>query len=316
MKKKSSSPISSIGEASASRRRPTPLQNARRRQSGTGVPRAASVCTRRAYSTATPRRRELERIEGPLPEHRREVCRSSSSARRSATSASRRPSQAGGIRRRWRGGASASRPRPRDGSTRASSRASRRLRSLARYATPSAPPPRPFVRMLALVGAVGVGLGVILFFAANWDEIPRAARLALLVGGIVALYALGDRLSERAAASFRGAPPARVPPLRREPLPRRADVQRRGPRSAARSSCGRRRRRRALCCSARRRSRRSRRSRSARGSCTSWRTPATQRRSSSRCPSTRRRCTPAGLGSRPKCSAGSAPRRRSRSSSR
>ena len=65
----------------------------------------------------------------------------------------------------------------------------------ARYATRERSRRRDsFVRVLALVGAVGVGLGVILFFAANWDEIPRAARLALLVGGIVALYALGDRL--------------------------------------------------------------------------------------------------------------------------
>jgi len=52
-----------------------------------------------------------------------------------------------------------------------------------------------FVRTLAFVGAIGVGLGVILFFAANWDGIPRFTRLAVLVVGIVALYAGGDRLS-------------------------------------------------------------------------------------------------------------------------
>lgn len=52
-----------------------------------------------------------------------------------------------------------------------------------------------FVQTLAFLGAVGVGLGVILFFAANWDGIPRYARLALLVAGIVALYAGGDRLA-------------------------------------------------------------------------------------------------------------------------
>ena len=52
-----------------------------------------------------------------------------------------------------------------------------------------------FVRALAFVGAVGVGLGVILFFAANWDGIPEFVRLALLLGGIVGLYAAGDRLT-------------------------------------------------------------------------------------------------------------------------
>ena len=51
-----------------------------------------------------------------------------------------------------------------------------------------------FVHVLATVGAVGIGLGVILFFAANWNGIPQAARLALLTGGIVALYVAGDRL--------------------------------------------------------------------------------------------------------------------------
>jgi uncharacterized membrane protein len=52
-----------------------------------------------------------------------------------------------------------------------------------------------FVQTLAFVGAIGIGLGVILFFAANWDAIPRFSRLAVLVAGIVALYVGGDRLS-------------------------------------------------------------------------------------------------------------------------
>ena len=34
------------------------------------------------------------------------------------------------------------------------------------------------VQALAIVGAVLVGLGVILFFAANWDGIPRGGKLA------------------------------------------------------------------------------------------------------------------------------------------
>ena len=51
------------------------------------------------------------------------------------------------------------------------------------------------MRTLAFLGAIGVGLGVILFFAANWDGIPRYGRLAVLVAGIVGLYAGGDRLA-------------------------------------------------------------------------------------------------------------------------
>jgi uncharacterized membrane protein len=39
-----------------------------------------------------------------------------------------------------------------------------------------------------------MGLGVILFFAANWDEIPRTARLAMILVGIPAVYGAGYRL--------------------------------------------------------------------------------------------------------------------------
>jgi len=49
---------------------------------------------------------------------------------------------------------------------------------------------------VAIVGAVVVGLGVILFFAANWSAIPHLVRLALLVGMTVGAYALGDRLRD------------------------------------------------------------------------------------------------------------------------
>jgi len=47
------------------------------------------------------------------------------------------------------------------------------------------------VRALAVIGAIVAGLGVILFFAANWDAIPRALRVATLVAAIVAAYAGG-----------------------------------------------------------------------------------------------------------------------------
>ena len=52
------------------------------------------------------------------------------------------------------------------------------------------------VQVLAVVGAVAVGLGVILFFAANWSEIPRAGRLALLVVALLASYGGGYYLRE------------------------------------------------------------------------------------------------------------------------
>lgn len=42
---------------------------------------------------------------------------------------------------------------------------------------------------LAILGATLVGLGVILFFAANWGEIPRWLRLAMLLAAIAATYA-------------------------------------------------------------------------------------------------------------------------------
>ncbi len=52
------------------------------------------------------------------------------------------------------------------------------------------------VVVLAIVGAIVVGLGVILFFAANWDGIPRWTRLLLLVATLVATYAGADRLRD------------------------------------------------------------------------------------------------------------------------
>jgi uncharacterized membrane protein len=50
------------------------------------------------------------------------------------------------------------------------------------------------VSIVALVGAVVVGLGVILFFAANWSAIPHLVRLTMLVALTVGAYAGGDRL--------------------------------------------------------------------------------------------------------------------------
>ena len=47
------------------------------------------------------------------------------------------------------------------------------------------------VTVLSICGSLLVGLGVIIFFAANWDEIPRAVRLAMILIGVPAVYALG-----------------------------------------------------------------------------------------------------------------------------
>ena len=52
------------------------------------------------------------------------------------------------------------------------------------------------VQTLAVIGAVVAGLGVILFFAANWDAIARPARVALLLAALVASYGGGYYLRE------------------------------------------------------------------------------------------------------------------------
>lgn len=43
--------------------------------------------------------------------------------------------------------------------------------------------------VLALLGALAFGTGVILFFAANWSAMPKLAKLAVLFGGMWAVYA-------------------------------------------------------------------------------------------------------------------------------
>ena len=47
------------------------------------------------------------------------------------------------------------------------------------------------VSILAILGSVLIGLGVILFFAANWGEMPRLSRLAILLFTIAAAYGVG-----------------------------------------------------------------------------------------------------------------------------
>ena len=74
-----------------------------------------------------------------------------------------------------------------------------RLRN--RYAEVAAPaeeePRSRAVTALALIGAIAVGLGVIGFFAANWDAMSHGLRLALLSGAIAASYTGAFHLRER-----------------------------------------------------------------------------------------------------------------------
>lgn len=49
---------------------------------------------------------------------------------------------------------------------------------------------------LGLLGALVAGFGVILFFAANWSDIPRPLRVLLLLAAVVAFFAAGFALRE------------------------------------------------------------------------------------------------------------------------
>ncbi|HEV8251415.1 MAG TPA: DUF2157 domain-containing protein [Gaiellaceae bacterium] len=53
------------------------------------------------------------------------------------------------------------------------------------------------VQAIALIGAVAAGLGVILFFAANWDAISRPTRVVLLLAALLGSYAAGSMTLQR-----------------------------------------------------------------------------------------------------------------------
>ncbi len=53
---------------------------------------------------------------------------------------------------------------------------------------------RRIVAVLAALGAILVGLGVILFFASNWEAIPQWNRFAIILISTAGAYALGYRL--------------------------------------------------------------------------------------------------------------------------
>lgn len=50
---------------------------------------------------------------------------------------------------------------------------------------------------LSILGSILIGLGVITFFAANWDEISRGVRLASLIIGVVLSYGAGYVIRQR-----------------------------------------------------------------------------------------------------------------------
>lgn len=56
---------------------------------------------------------------------------------------------------------------------------------------------------LAVIGAVAVGVGVIGFVAANWDELSHGLRLALLTAAVAGAYAAAYHLRERTSTAPR-----------------------------------------------------------------------------------------------------------------
>ncbi len=51
------------------------------------------------------------------------------------------------------------------------------------------------VTVLAVMGSLLVGIGVITFFAANWQEMPKWLKVSVVFGGIIAAYGIGYYLA-------------------------------------------------------------------------------------------------------------------------
>jgi uncharacterized membrane protein len=67
-------------------------------------------------------------------------------------------------------------------------------RLLARYESPAGSKIPWGLLVFASTGAIVIGLGVILLFAYNWDDIPKFGKLALIFGAIIAAHVAGVRL--------------------------------------------------------------------------------------------------------------------------
>ena len=57
---------------------------------------------------------------------------------------------------------------------------------------------------VSILGSVLVGLGIIAFFAANWDEISKGVRLGVLIAGVLLAYGAGFLLWQRFAYTALG----------------------------------------------------------------------------------------------------------------
>lgn len=64
----------------------------------------------------------------------------------------------------------------------------------ARYAAAEMRPRRTLARALAFLGATLIGVGVLVYVAANWEVIPGAVKLAIILGAMAAAYHGGYRL--------------------------------------------------------------------------------------------------------------------------
>ncbi len=56
--------------------------------------------------------------------------------------------------------------------------------------------------ILGILGAVLIGFAAMSFVAANWDEMPRLARLALILAGLISAYGIAGLLFERGHPAF------------------------------------------------------------------------------------------------------------------
>lgn len=80
-----------------------------------------------------------------------------------------------------------------------------RHRILSRYSSTAQIPPqrKRLTATIATLGALLVGVGVILFFASNWDKIAPFTKMSLLLTALVTSYGLGYRLFDGATPSPR-----------------------------------------------------------------------------------------------------------------
>ena len=86
------------------------------------------------------------------------------------------------------------------------------------------------VTVIAIMGAALIGLGIIAFIAANWSDIPKLVKLAMMVVGTPAIYVIGWFVGYRFGYRphrHRGHPARRHRVWRVHP-PRGADLSRSG----------------------------------------------------------------------------------------